>query len=117
MLRYNANSRLFKYTTEEKKRYKLYKKKKMWVVAGMSLFSTATLVNANASADELSTTAVATDGTQKAATQSEEDRTNGETLKEEVTTENKASEKENDITENKVSEKETDAVEDKAAEQ
>ncbi len=117
MLRYNANSRLFKYTTEEKKRYKLYKKKKMWVVAGMSLFSTATLVNANASADELSTTAVATDGTQKAATQSEEDRTNGETLKEEVTTENKASEKENDITENKVSEKETGAVEDKAAEQ
>ncbi|WP_170207011.1 mucin-binding protein, partial [Ligilactobacillus murinus] len=94
MIRYNANSRLFKYTTEEKKRYKLYKKKKMWVVAGMSLFSTATLINANASADELSTTAVATDGTQNAATQSEEPKTNSETLKEEITTENKASEKE-----------------------
>ncbi|MEY8662909.1 KxYKxGKxW signal peptide domain-containing protein, partial [Ligilactobacillus faecis] len=51
MLRYNANSRLFKYTTEEKKRYKLYKRKKMWVVAGMSLFSTATLVQ-QVSADE-----------------------------------------------------------------
>ena len=116
MLRYNANSRLFKYTTEEKKRYKLYKKKKMWVVAGMSLFSTATLVNANASADELSTTAVATDGTQKAATQSEENKTNDETLKEEVTTENKASEKENDITENKASEKEADITENKVSE-
>ncbi|NEF94660.1 mucin-binding protein, partial [Ligilactobacillus murinus] len=116
MLRYNANSRLFKYTTEEKKRYKLYKKKKMWVVAGMSLFSTATLVNANASADELSTTAVAIDGTQKAATQSEENKTNDETLKEEVTTENKASEKENDITENKASEKEADITENKVSE-
>ena len=51
MLRYNANSRLFKYTTEEKKRYKLYKRKKVWVVAGMSLFSTATLVQ-QVSADE-----------------------------------------------------------------
>ena len=51
MLRYNANSRLFKYTTEEKKRYKLYKRKKMWIVAGMSIFSTASLVQ-QASADE-----------------------------------------------------------------
>ncbi|MEY8662845.1 KxYKxGKxW signal peptide domain-containing protein, partial [Ligilactobacillus faecis] len=55
MIRYNANSRLFKYTTDEKKRYKLYKRKKMWVVAGMSIFSTASLVQ-QVSADETSAT-------------------------------------------------------------
>ncbi len=75
MRRYNFNSRLFKYTVEEKKRYKLYKKKKMWVVAGVSLFSTASLVSANASADELHQETVNTDDTHKHTTESTKDST------------------------------------------
>ena len=70
MIRYNANSRLFKYTTEEKKRYKLYKRKKMWVVAGMSIFSTASLVQ-QASADETPVTNATVQNETKEAIQSD----------------------------------------------
>ena len=46
------NIHLKKYTTEEKRRYKLYKRKKTWVVAGITMFSSAILMQMPALADE-----------------------------------------------------------------
>ena len=98
MIRYSASSKLFKYTTEEKKRYKLYKKKTMWVVAGISLFSTASFVQ-HVSADETqeTTTLVQTDTdvTQKVETDAQTDVATNEMVSQETDTvdvENKTSE-------------------------
>ncbi len=46
------NIHLKKYTIEEKRRYKLYKRKKTWVVAGITMFSSALLMQMPALADE-----------------------------------------------------------------
>ena len=49
------NIHLKKYTIEEKRRYKLYKRKKTWVVAGIMMFSSALLMQMPALADETTT--------------------------------------------------------------
>ncbi|MDU1487508.1 KxYKxGKxW signal peptide domain-containing protein [Ligilactobacillus animalis] len=49
------NIHLKKYTIEEKRRYKLYKRKKTWVVAGITMFSSALLMQMPALADETTT--------------------------------------------------------------
>lgn len=58
MKRFSTNSRLLKYTAEEKRRLKLYKRKKLWVVAGMSFLSLPLLSDNHdkVSADSLETT-------------------------------------------------------------
>ncbi|WP_056957206.1 mucin-binding protein [Ligilactobacillus apodemi] len=53
MFRHNHNSKLYKYTTEEKRHYKLYKKKKVWVVAGVLLFGPVAFVPTYISANEV----------------------------------------------------------------
>lgn len=46
---------LVKCTTEEKRHYKLYKRKKTWVIAGITMFSSAVLFQVPALADEATT--------------------------------------------------------------
>ncbi|MBD5069174.1 MAG: KxYKxGKxW signal peptide domain-containing protein [Lactobacillus sp.] len=61
MFRHNHNSKLYKYTTEEKRHYKLYKKKKVWVVAGVLLFGPVAFVPTYVNADEINPVEVMTE--------------------------------------------------------
>ncbi|GAX06410.1 peptidase S8 [Secundilactobacillus pentosiphilus] len=63
MRRYGYNSRLFRDSLDEKRHYKMYKKGKMWLVAGISLFSSSlaysSLNGVSVKADTVNTTATA----------------------------------------------------------
>ncbi|MEE5988574.1 hypothetical protein L1O48_07630, partial [Ligilactobacillus equi] len=61
LTRYSKKSRLLsRYTAEEKRRYKLYKHKTKWVVAGMAFFGTSVVSAGVANADSTDVTADAT---------------------------------------------------------
>ncbi|MEY8662496.1 KxYKxGKxW signal peptide domain-containing protein, partial [Ligilactobacillus faecis] len=76
--------RLQKYMTEETRRFKLYKKKKLWVVSSVALFSAAFLLQAPILADEITTLSM-DPKTEERATVEDEDSATEKTSETNVT--------------------------------
>lgn len=69
MTRYRYNSRLFKDSLEKKEHFKMYKKGKLWLVAGISVFTSGLSYTMLASHEiHADTTATTTSSSQNTAT-------------------------------------------------
>ncbi|HBF74441.1 MAG TPA: hypothetical protein DDW71_04190 [Lactobacillus sp.] len=79
MRRFGYDSRLFRDSLDEKRHYKMYKKGKMWLVAGISLFSSSlaysSLNGVSVKADTVNTTATADTPAASADTSAGQDAT------------------------------------------
>ena len=117
--------RLVKYISEEKRHYKLYKRKKTWVIAGITMFSSAVLLQVPVLADEVATLTLGESTTAQGTIQTDDktlpgspttDQTAQETLdtnQASVEKETTATDETNEVTGDSVAKTESESVQTK----
>lgn len=116
---------LVKYISEEKRHYKLYKRKKTWVIAGITMFSSAVLLQVPVLADEVATLTLGESTTAQGTIQTDDktlpgspttDQTAQETLDTDQTSvekETTATDETNEVTGDSVAKTESESVQTK----